>query len=221
MLPGMRTSNHTTVSFTAMADGTQQDYELLERREAESNQRLPDRLLAAVQALQHSLTGHQVTRYEHSLQSATRALRDGRDEEYVVAALLHDIGDELAPHTHSEMTGAVLRPFVRPELVWVVRTTAPFSSTTTAITTGWIPTSVTAGPTTSITTRASSSASGTTRTALTRPTTPSRLSGSSRWSAASARSRGTCQTTTPDSYKRSIGRVDFSARGMRLGGHHT
>ena len=60
-----------------------------------------------------------MTRYEHSLQSATRALRDGRDEEYVVMALLHDIGDELAPHTHSEMTGAVLRPFVRPELVWI------------------------------------------------------------------------------------------------------
>jgi len=115
----MSTSDQPTVSFVAMADGTKQDYELLDRREAAYTALLPDRLLAAVQALEHSFSGHQVTRYEHSLQSATRALRDGRDEEYVVMALLHDIGDELAPHTHSEMTGAVLRPFVRPELVWI------------------------------------------------------------------------------------------------------
>jgi predicted HD phosphohydrolase len=115
----MSTRQQQTVSFVAMADGTQQDYELLDRRAAEYNQHLPDRLLAAVSALDYSLSGYQVTRYEHSLQSATRALRDGRDEEYVVMALLHDIGDELAPHTHSEMTGAILRPFVRPELVWI------------------------------------------------------------------------------------------------------
>jgi predicted HD phosphohydrolase len=120
MLPGMSAGHQPTVSFTAMADGTKQDYELLDRREAEYSERLPERLLAAVQALQHSFSGYQVTRYEHSLQSATRALRDGRDEEYVVMALLHDIGDELAPHTHSEMTGAVLRPFVWPGLVWIV-----------------------------------------------------------------------------------------------------
>jgi predicted HD phosphohydrolase len=119
MLPGMSTSDQPTVSFVAMADGTKQDYELLDRREAAYTALLPDRLLAAVRALERSFSGHQVTRYEHSLQSATRALRDGRDEEYVVMALLHDIGDELAPHTHSEMTGAVLRPFVRPELVWI------------------------------------------------------------------------------------------------------
>lgn len=107
------------VSFTRMADGTRHDYELLAAAEERFCQALPDRLLAAVQELQHSFSGYQVTRYEHSLQSATRALRDGRDEEYVVMALLHDIGDSLAPHTHSEMTGAILRPFVRPELVWI------------------------------------------------------------------------------------------------------
>jgi predicted HD phosphohydrolase len=107
------------VSFTQMADGTRRDYELLAAAEERFCQTLPDRLLAAVQDLQHSFSGYQVTRYEHSLQSATRALRDGRDEEYVVMALLHDIGDSLAPHTHSEMTGAILRPFVRPELVWI------------------------------------------------------------------------------------------------------
>jgi predicted HD phosphohydrolase len=107
------------VSFTQMADGTRQDYELLAAADERFCQALPDRLLAAVEELQFSFSGYQVTRYEHSLQSATRALRDGRDEEYVVMAVLHDIGDSLAPHTHSEMTGAILRPFVRPELVWI------------------------------------------------------------------------------------------------------
>jgi predicted HD phosphohydrolase len=108
-----------TVSFTRMADGTKEDYELLGAAEERFCETLPDRLLDAVEQLQHSLSGYQISRYEHSLQSATRALRDGRDEEYVVMALLHDIGDSLAPHTHSEMTGAILRPFVRPELVWI------------------------------------------------------------------------------------------------------
>lgn len=110
-----------TVRFTRMADGTREDYELLHRLEAQYLAALPDRLLAAVQALEHSLSGYQITRYEHSLQSASRAHHDGRDQEYVVAALLHDIGDELAPLTHGEMVAAVLRPFVREELCWVVK----------------------------------------------------------------------------------------------------
>jgi predicted HD phosphohydrolase len=103
-----------------MADGTREDYELLARLEDDYLARLPDRLLAALEGLKASFPGYQVSRYEHSLQSATRALRDGRDEEYVVAALLHDLGDELAPHTHGEMVAAILKPFVRPELVWAV-----------------------------------------------------------------------------------------------------
>ena len=110
-----------TVSFTRMADGTREDYELLARVEEGYLAELPDRLLRSLEALKESFPGYQVSRYEHSLQSATRALRDGRDEEYVVAALLHDLGDELAPYTHGEMVAAMLRPFVREELCWVVQ----------------------------------------------------------------------------------------------------
>jgi len=109
-----------TVGFTRMSDGTVQDYELLARCEEAYVQALPDRLLEALDRLKLSFTGYQVTRYEHSLQSASRALADGRDEEYVVAALLHDIGDELAPFTHGQMVAAVLRPYIRPEVCWVV-----------------------------------------------------------------------------------------------------
>ena len=110
-----------TVSFVHMADGTKEDYALLDRLAEAFTASLPDRVMAALEELRTSYSGYQVSRYEHSLQGATRAHRDGRDEEYVVATLLHDIGDELAPWTHGEMTGAILKPFVRPELVWMVK----------------------------------------------------------------------------------------------------
>jgi predicted HD phosphohydrolase len=110
-----------TVGFTRMADGTAEDYALLARYEEPFMAELPDRLLHALDGLKLSLAGYQVSRYEHSLQSASRAQRDGRSEEYVVAALLHDIGDELAPYTHGEMVGAVLRPYIAPEICWIVK----------------------------------------------------------------------------------------------------
>ena len=110
-----------TVSFTSMAAGTREDYELLERLEAQFASGTADRVLDQLRALAGSLAGYKVDRLEHSLQSATRAYRDGADEEIVVAALLHDIGDLLAPHNHSEMAAAVLRPYVSERTYWVVR----------------------------------------------------------------------------------------------------
>jgi predicted HD phosphohydrolase len=109
-----------TVSFTRMSDGTAADYELLARLEEGYLEKLPDRLLDALDALRSSFAGYQVSRYEHSLQSASRARRDGRPDEYVVAALLHDIGDELAPHTHGQMVAAILSPFIEPRICWIV-----------------------------------------------------------------------------------------------------
>lgn len=110
-----------TVRFTRMADGTAEDYALLDHYEEQYMTGLPDRLMESLEKLRASFAGYQVSRYEHSLQSATRAHRDGRSEEYVVAALLHDIGDELAPYTHGEMVGAVLRPYIAPEICWIVK----------------------------------------------------------------------------------------------------
>ena len=110
-----------TVSFTSMAAGTREDYELLESLEAQFASTTADRVLEQLRGLAGSLAGYKVDRLEHSLQSATRAYRDGADEEMVVAALLHDIGDLLAPHNHSEMAAAVLRPYVTERTYWVVR----------------------------------------------------------------------------------------------------
>lgn len=108
------------VSFHCMEDGSREDYELLDRAEREYAGGLPDRILVALKQLGNSLEGYQVSRLQHSLQAATRALRDGADEELIVAALLHDIGDELAPYNHAQIAAAILRPYVRPQVTWIV-----------------------------------------------------------------------------------------------------
>ncbi len=117
-----------TVAFTSMAAGTREDYELLELLEAQFASGTANRVLDQLRGLAGSLAGYKVDRLEHSLQSATRAYRDGADEEMVVAALLHDIGDLLAPHNHSEMAAAVLRPYVSERTYWVVRQHGLFQS---------------------------------------------------------------------------------------------
>jgi len=108
------------VRFTQMQDGTREDYELLELHERDYLRTLPDRILDALQALQTGLGGYPVTRLEHSLQAATRAKRDGADTEMIVAALIHDMGDDVAPFNHAGIAAAVLRPYVRPEVTWIV-----------------------------------------------------------------------------------------------------
>jgi predicted HD phosphohydrolase len=108
------------VRFTQMQDGTREDYELLELHERDYLRTLPDRIMSAVQALEAGLGGYPVTRLEHSLQAATRAKRDGADTEMIVAALVHDMGDDVAPFNHAGIAAAVLRPYVRPEVTWIV-----------------------------------------------------------------------------------------------------
>ena len=108
------------VSFRRMADGTREDYLLLDESERRYAQGLATRVLEALAKLDHSLEGYPVSRLEHSLQAATRALRDRADEELIVAALLHDIGDELAPYNHAEFAAAIIRPYVRAEVTWIV-----------------------------------------------------------------------------------------------------
>lgn len=110
-----------TVSFTQMKDGTRADYEFLERHEAAFAAGLADRVLEQLRRLENSLAGYKVTRLEHSLQSATRAWRDGADVDWIVAALLHDIGDDLAPYNHDSLAAAVIKPYVREEVSWVIQ----------------------------------------------------------------------------------------------------
>jgi predicted HD phosphohydrolase len=103
-----------------MQDGTREDYVLLDQSERDYAVGLPDRVLDALRKLDHSLQGYPVSRLEHSLQVASRALADDADDELIVAALIHDIGDELAPYNHAEIAAGILRPYVRPEVTWIV-----------------------------------------------------------------------------------------------------
>ena len=108
------------VKFTAMKDGDKEDYDFLTAHEIEYTKGTADRLLKALVSLDESLSGYQVTRLEHSLQAATRAHRDGADIDWVVSALLHDVGDIFAPYNHDEYAAAILKPFVREQCTWVV-----------------------------------------------------------------------------------------------------
>jgi predicted HD phosphohydrolase len=118
-----------TVSFTRMQDGTREEYELLRDLEQPHLAGTADRLLREL-ALQdqETLAGYRITRLEHALQSATRAHRDGADIDWVVATLLHDIGDGLAPQNHDRFAAEILRPFVREEVTWVVENHGLFQS---------------------------------------------------------------------------------------------
>jgi predicted HD phosphohydrolase len=118
----------TVVSFRRMEDGTREDYQLLDEAEVEFARRLPDRVLGALAKLDHSLEGYPVSRLEHSLQTATRAWRDGADDEFIVAALIHDIGDDLAPYNHAAIAAEILRPYVREEVTWVIAQHGVFQS---------------------------------------------------------------------------------------------
>ncbi|OCW57165.1 HD domain-containing protein [Hoeflea olei] len=109
-----------TVKFTAMKDGDREDYEFLTRHEIDYASKTAERLLGALVELDESMSGYQITRLGHSLQSATRAWRDGADTDWVVSALLHDIGDIYAPYNHDEYAAAILKPFVREQCAWVV-----------------------------------------------------------------------------------------------------
>ena len=109
------------VSFTQMADGTVEDYAFLAKHEHAFVQDLPNRIMTALEKLRDSFSGYKIDRLEHSLQTATRAERDGADIDWIVSALVHDLGDDLAPLNHDSLAAAILAPYVREECRWVVQ----------------------------------------------------------------------------------------------------
>ncbi len=105
--------------FRAITASTASDWALIGEQFLEYARHLPDRVLKHLRLLEGDYGGFPVDRLEHCLQCATRAHRDGRDEPYVVMALLHDIGDTLGTFNHSEIAAAILQPFVSEELHWI------------------------------------------------------------------------------------------------------
>ena len=106
--------------FTHMQDGTQQDWAIIAADFSAYARQLPGRILTHLKLLDGDFGGFPVDRLTLSLQTATRAYRDGRDEEYVICALLHDIGDTLGAYNHPDIAAAILKPFVSAENLWMV-----------------------------------------------------------------------------------------------------
>ncbi len=107
-------------TFKTMADSSQEEWQLIAASNGEFSKGLPDRVLAHLKLLDGDFGGFAVDRLEHSLQSATLAHRAGKDEEYVVCALLHDIGDTLGTFNHAEIGAAILKPFVSEDNHWML-----------------------------------------------------------------------------------------------------
>lgn len=112
--------------FHSMVESTAEDWGKIASASAEFGRELPQRLITHLNLLKGDCGGFVVDRLEHSLQTATRAHRDGRDEEYVVCALLHDIGDILAPRNHADIGAAIVQPFVSEANHWMVAQHAIF-----------------------------------------------------------------------------------------------
>lgn len=108
------------VQFTAMQDGTQSDYDLVFEHDARNAAQQADRVLDWLRMMDGE-SPYQISRLEHCLQTATRAENDGADDETIACALLHDIGDILAPTNHSEVAAALLAPYVSERNLWIVR----------------------------------------------------------------------------------------------------
>lgn len=108
------------VSFTAMEHGTRDDYDLVAEHDAANASELADRVLGWLTSMDGD-TPYAISRLDHSLQTATRAERDGADDETIVCALLHDIGDVLAPTNHSQAAAALLAPYIGEKNHWIVK----------------------------------------------------------------------------------------------------
>ena len=108
------------VNFKRMDEGTPEEYQFLHKREVEFTKNVSERIILALKNLDNSLPGYRISRLEHSLQSATRAEKDGADKELIIGALIHDLGDELAPANHSQLAATIIRPYVREEVTWII-----------------------------------------------------------------------------------------------------
>lgn len=107
-------------TYRSMLEGTAEDWKAISRHAAPFQKDLPNRIVAHLKLLEGDCGGYPVDRLEHSLQTATRAFQAGEDEEYVVCALVHDIGDTLGPANHADIAAAIIQPYVSEKNHWIV-----------------------------------------------------------------------------------------------------
>ena len=114
------TSDQARATFSAMTEGTADDWQRIAASSLASYPGLPDRVMTHLRLLDGDFGGFKVDRLTHSLQTATRAYRADRDDAYVACALLHDIGDTLASFNHPDVGAAIVKPFVDDGYHWMV-----------------------------------------------------------------------------------------------------
>lgn len=107
--------------FASMETSTEADWKIIVSQFLPYAKQLPNRVLDHLRLLDGDYGGFPIDRLTHCLQTATRAYRDQRDEEYVVCALLHDIGDTLGSYNHPDIAAAILKPFVSEANHWMVQ----------------------------------------------------------------------------------------------------
>ena len=116
----MPAQNHIP-SWTSFEQAEKADWDAVMAYEEAYNAALPDRILAMLRSLDEGHTPYPVNRYQHSLQAATRAWADGAEDEIIVAALVHDIGDILSPYNHGELAAAMMKPYVSERTHWILK----------------------------------------------------------------------------------------------------
>src|SRR4051794_26310040 len=114
------TSARPRAQFHAMTDGTKADWDIIAAGSIDLAVGLPDRALDHLRALGGDFGGFAIDRLQHSLQTATRAERDNRDDEYVFCAMFHDVGDLLGSFNHPDIGAAMVKPFVSEQNRWMV-----------------------------------------------------------------------------------------------------
>lgn len=122
----MSTKKPTKAKFTHMKDGDVEDWSIISQHFQQFATSLPNRIITHLQLLQGDFGGFPIDRLSHCLQTATLAHRDGKDNEYVVSALLHDIGDTLGTYNHADVAAVLLEPFVSEANHWMVKHHAIF-----------------------------------------------------------------------------------------------
>ena len=113
-------------TFSTMAQSTADDWQIIVGEQRKFMAGLPDRVLAHLALLDGDYGGFPVDRLQHSLQTASLAAEAGEDEEYIVCALLHDIGDTLGSFNHADVASVILEPFVSEANHWMIKHHAIF-----------------------------------------------------------------------------------------------
>ena len=107
-------------TFARMDESTREQWGHIARESIDDWANVPDRILGQLRALSGITNGFAVDQLTHVCQTAARAERAGADKEVVVAALCHDMAKAVSEPNHPAVAAALLKPYVRDDVVWMV-----------------------------------------------------------------------------------------------------